>query len=194
MPTAALNHLRVAYDLIGPGPDTLLLIHGHPAFAADLAALLDHLEITDVVIGGLSMGGQIAMEFCRQYPGRVRGLLLAATFPQPESETGKLARNTMADRLLREGMKPYAAEVLDQMPPAGLAARLAGGSRAHAESRGPGTVQSSTSGTPPAHLAVMAMGPKYASVCTCAQSAIRPGRSPCLRSFTTRHGWVAPFR
>jgi len=34
-------------------------------FAADLAALLDHLECDVVVICGLSMGGQIVMEFLR---------------------------------------------------------------------------------------------------------------------------------
>jgi len=156
MAIAELNGITTAYDLVGQGPDTLLLVHGHPfnrsmwrpqhsvaresswrlvtpdlrgygettivpgkttmaAFAADLAALLDHLEIREVVIGGLSMGGQIVMEFCRQYPERVRGLLLAATFPQAETEAGRLARNAMADRLLREGMRPYAAEVLGKM-------------------------------------------------------------------------------
>ena len=95
-----------------------------PTFAADLAALLDHLSIPDVVIGGLSMGGQIAMEFCRQYPARVRGLLLAATFPQAETESGRVARHAMADRLLYEGMVPYASEVLAKMlAPRTIAAR-----------------------------------------------------------------------
>jgi pimeloyl-ACP methyl ester carboxylesterase len=40
-----------------PGKTTLDI------FAADLAALLDHLAIEDVVVVGLSMGGQIVMEF-----------------------------------------------------------------------------------------------------------------------------------
>lgn len=88
-------------------------------FAADLAALLDHLDIKDVVICGLSMGGQIVMEFARRYPHRVRGLVLAATFPQSETDEGKQNRNAMADRLLREGMHAYAGDVLPRM----LAAR-----------------------------------------------------------------------
>jgi pimeloyl-ACP methyl ester carboxylesterase len=92
-----------------PGKTTL------DVFAADLAALLDHLGIDDVVIGGLSMGGQIVMEFARRYPQRVRGLLLAATFPQSETDEGKRNRNAMADRLLREGMRAYADEVLPKM-------------------------------------------------------------------------------
>ena len=46
-------------------------------------------------------------------------IVLAATFPEPESEDGKRWRSSMADRLVREGMHPYANEVLSKM----LAAR-----------------------------------------------------------------------
>jgi pimeloyl-ACP methyl ester carboxylesterase len=84
-------------------------------FARDIAALLDHLGTSKVVIGGLSMGGQIVMEFCRLFPERVRAIVLAATFPRAESEEGKVARNAMADRLLREGLGPYAEEILPKM-------------------------------------------------------------------------------
>lgn len=92
-----------------PGTTTL------DAFAADIAALLDHLGIARAVIGGLSMGGQIVMAFCRSYPRRVRGLLLAATSPLAETEDDRHARRAMADRLLREGMAGYASEVLAKM-------------------------------------------------------------------------------
>ena len=84
-------------------------------FADDLAAVLDDRAIDSVVIGGLSMGGQIALEFCRRHSARVRGLLLSATFPQAETDEGRRRRNAMADRLLREGMSPYAEEVLSRM-------------------------------------------------------------------------------
>jgi pimeloyl-ACP methyl ester carboxylesterase len=92
-------------------------------FAGDIAGLLDQLHIKRVVIGGLSMGGQIVMEFCRQYPERVRGVLLAATICRAETQEGKQQRAAMADRLLREGMAPYAEEVLPKMvTPANLSA------------------------------------------------------------------------
>lgn len=84
-------------------------------FARDIAALLDHLKLDDVVLGGLSMGGQIVMEFYRLFPDRVRGLMLADTFAQAETEDGRRARYDMADRLLREGMGGYADEVLSKM-------------------------------------------------------------------------------
>jgi pimeloyl-ACP methyl ester carboxylesterase len=92
-------------------------------FASDIAGLLDELGIQQVVIGGLSMGGQVVMEFCRLYPERVRGILLAATFCRAETEEGRRQRAIMADRLLKEGMQPYADEVLPKMvAPANLIA------------------------------------------------------------------------
>lgn len=84
-------------------------------FAADAAALLDHLGIVRAVVGGLSMGGQIVMEFHRSFPERVAALVLADTSPVAETEEGRAVRNRMADRLLAEGMDGYAAEVLDRM-------------------------------------------------------------------------------
>ena len=94
---------------IVPGTTTLDL------FAGDIAALLDHLGVSEIVIGGLSMGGQIVMEFCRLYPQRVRGLILAATFPKAETEEGKYDRRTMADLLILEGMEEYAEKTLPKM-------------------------------------------------------------------------------
>lgn len=110
----------IAPDLRGYGQSTVVPgITRLETFAADCAALLDTLGVAQAVIAGLSMGGQIAMEFARQYPHRVRGLLIAATFPQPETIDGKAQRNAMADRLLVEGMHRYAEEALPRM----LAAR-----------------------------------------------------------------------
>ncbi|MEU0442180.1 MULTISPECIES: alpha/beta hydrolase [unclassified Streptomyces] len=84
-------------------------------FAADIEELLDELKVGTFVLAGLSMGGQIAMECCARLGDRVRGLVLADTFPTPETPEGKAARNAMADRLLREGMRGYADEVLEKM-------------------------------------------------------------------------------
>ncbi|MFD3532846.1 alpha/beta fold hydrolase [Streptomyces sp. NPDC058664] len=112
------THRVIAPDLRGYGDTPLGPATGSTdlgVFAEDLVALLDDLEIEDCVLVGLSMGGQIAMELYRRHPGRVSGLVLADTFPAAETEDGKAARNAMADRLLREGMRGYADEVLDRM-------------------------------------------------------------------------------
>ncbi len=83
--------------------------------AEDLKNLLDELEEEQVIVGGLSMGGQIAMEFYRTYPHRVKALMLADTFPDGETPEGHKARNAMADRVIDEGMAPYAEEVIWKM-------------------------------------------------------------------------------
>ena len=47
--------------------------------ADDVAGLLDRRGLDQVVLGGLSMGGYVAMAFLRRHPGRVRALVLADT-------------------------------------------------------------------------------------------------------------------
>lgn len=84
-------------------------------FADDLAALLDHLGVERAVVGGVSMGGQITMEFQRLHPQRVEALVLSDTSAPAETEEGKEFRNRLADRLLAEGMDGYASEVIDKM-------------------------------------------------------------------------------
>lgn len=84
-------------------------------FADDLAALLDGLGIEQAVVGGVSMGGQIAMEMRLRHPGLVRALVLSDTSAPPETEEGKTFRRELAERLLAEGMKPYTDEVIDKM-------------------------------------------------------------------------------
>jgi 3-oxoadipate enol-lactonase len=82
------------------------------AFADDLAALLDGLRVPRAVVAGLSMGGQIALEFWARHPGRVAGLLIADTTAAGETTVSRAARIAQAQRLLREGMDPYAVEML----------------------------------------------------------------------------------
>ncbi|QWF81809.1 alpha/beta fold hydrolase [Amycolatopsis sp. CA-230715] len=84
-------------------------------FARDVEALLDCLRLHRVVLGGLSMGGQIAMECHRLFPERIRGLVLADTSPVAETSEGRIGRNQLADRLLAEGIDGYAEEVLPKM-------------------------------------------------------------------------------
>ncbi|GGL90535.1 alpha/beta hydrolase [Streptomyces fumigatiscleroticus] len=106
----------IAPDLRGYGASPLTPgITRFAQFAEDIEALLDDLKADSFVLAGLSMGGQIAMECYGRLSARVRGLVLADTFPSAETPEGRRTRNAMADRLLREGMRPYADEVLDKM-------------------------------------------------------------------------------
>ncbi|MFD4568044.1 alpha/beta fold hydrolase [Streptomyces sp. NPDC058251] len=106
----------IAPDLRGYGASPVIPgVTPLSAFAEDVAALLDELGVAKFVLAGLSMGGQIVMECYRQFPARIRGLVLADTFASAETPEGKKVRNEMADRLLREGMRGYADEVLHKM-------------------------------------------------------------------------------
>ncbi|WP_371598730.1 alpha/beta fold hydrolase [Streptomyces sp. NBC_00564] len=106
----------IAPDLRGYGASPVVPgVTPLSTFAEGIAALLDDLGVEEFVLAGLSMGGQIVMECYRQFPERIRGLVLADTFPAAETPEGKKTRNAMADRLLREGMRGYADEVLRKM-------------------------------------------------------------------------------
>jgi len=91
------------------GPDSAFT---QESFAGDLARLLDHLSIDRVCVVGLSMGGQIAMEFARAFPQRTAALVLAATFAQDETPAGVIERNRAADRILAEGVVPIGTEMI----------------------------------------------------------------------------------
>ncbi|MFJ1864597.1 alpha/beta fold hydrolase [Streptomyces sp. NPDC101733] len=117
--TAALvaaGYRVIAPDLRGYGQNPPL---GEKTLLADLAddlaALLARLDVEQAVVGGVSMGGQIALEVRLRHPGVVRALVLADTSPAPETGDGAAFRRALAERLLAEGMAPYTEEVIDKM-------------------------------------------------------------------------------
>ena len=71
-------------------------------FAEEVFALLDREGLRSVVLGGLSMGGYVAMTCLRQQPERVRALVLADTKASADPPEGSQKRLTMADRLERD--------------------------------------------------------------------------------------------
>ncbi len=71
--------------------------------ADDLATLLDHLELEQVVLGGSSMGGYVAMAFLRRHPKRVAGLLFCGTKARGDSEAERTNRLRMAETVERNG-------------------------------------------------------------------------------------------
>jgi 3-oxoadipate enol-lactonase len=83
--------------------------------AQDVAALLGHLEISRAVVGGLSMGGYVALAFYKQFPSRVRALILADTRAQADSEEGKHGRLQQAEKALAEGMAGIADSMLPKL-------------------------------------------------------------------------------
>ncbi len=83
------------------------------AMADDVIGLLDALKIEQAVIGGLSMGGYVALNLVGRYPERVCGLVLADTRAGADSAEGRRNRATLAAKALSEG----AAAIADQLLP-----------------------------------------------------------------------------
>ena len=84
--------------------------------ADDCVRLLDHLGFEGpVVIGGLSMGGYVALEICRRYPQHVAGLILAATRAGADSEAGKAGRDQAAELVKDQGVGAIVEAMLPKM-------------------------------------------------------------------------------
>ena len=83
--------------------------------AQDVAQLMDHLEITRAVVGGLSMGGYVALAFYKLFPSRVRALILADTRAQADTEEAKQTRAQQAEKALSEGMAGIADAMLPKL-------------------------------------------------------------------------------
>lgn len=75
--------------------------------ALDLALLLDNLNINKVHLIGLSMGGQIIVEFARLFRNRVKSLILCDTNPAGENEISHKNRLNLAKEISSIGMKEY---------------------------------------------------------------------------------------
>jgi pimeloyl-ACP methyl ester carboxylesterase len=85
------------YTPLGEGEPSLDLA------ADDLARLLDELGLERAVIGGLSMGGYVAMAFARRHPGRISGLLLADTKATADPREVLAGRERIARAVLERG-------------------------------------------------------------------------------------------
>lgn len=75
--------------------------------ALDLAILLDELEIEKIHLIGLSMGGQIIVEFQRLFPSRVQSLIICASTPNSETELSYKNRLNLAASINTMGMHEY---------------------------------------------------------------------------------------
>ncbi|MFF1786209.1 alpha/beta fold hydrolase [Kitasatospora sp. NPDC058243] len=71
--------------------------------ADDLALLLDAAGIERAVVGGLSMGGYVALAFARRHPDRLAGLLLASTRATADTDAVRANRERIAAAVTARG-------------------------------------------------------------------------------------------
>ena len=102
---ALVPHFRVlSIDLRGHGESDAPLWHYTLDQAADeVRKVLDQLSIQQAIFAGLSMGGYILFSFYRKYANLVKGMILADTRAQADTEEGKDGRYQLAQTAYRKG-------------------------------------------------------------------------------------------
>src|SRR5919198_2107304 len=76
---ASRGHRVVTVDLLGHGRSDRLAdrqIYSMTAFADQVLALLDHLELEAPVVGGTSLGANVGLEFAAHHPDRAGALFI----------------------------------------------------------------------------------------------------------------------
>jgi pimeloyl-ACP methyl ester carboxylesterase len=104
----------IAPDLRGhgdsPAPDGDYTID---EMADDVVELLDTLHVSGpVVVGGLSMGGYVALSLMARYPQRVRALMLMDTRAAADSPEAAQKREELARAVLAAGQAGPAVEAM----------------------------------------------------------------------------------
>lgn len=84
-------------------------------YAADVLAWLDRLDIGPVVLGGLSMGGYVALAIARLAPERLAALILADTKAPADSEEARAGRDRMRETLSDRGPDGVAEAMLPKL-------------------------------------------------------------------------------
>ncbi|MEW6434783.1 MAG: alpha/beta fold hydrolase [Myxococcota bacterium] len=85
------------------------------ALADDALALLDALSIPQAIVGGVSMGGYVAIALARRDPGRVKALVLIDTQASADDEAGRARREAVAREVEEKGLGPLAEAMLPKL-------------------------------------------------------------------------------
>jgi 3-oxoadipate enol-lactonase len=91
-------------DLPGFGGSTPLPEPSMDGYADAIAAMLDAAGIDRAVIGGLSMGGYVALAFWRRHASRVKALLLLDTKAGADGDAAKLKRRELITTVEAQGV------------------------------------------------------------------------------------------
>lgn len=85
------------------------------SLADDLHAALSAAGALPCVLGGLSMGGYVALAFARRHPEGLRGLALIDTRAEADTPEGRSGRESMIQAVRERGAKAAAEQMLPKM-------------------------------------------------------------------------------
>jgi 3-oxoadipate enol-lactonase len=91
--------------------------------ADDTQTLIEQLKLGRVVLGGLSMGGYVALSFAKKYPASLRGLILLDTKAEADGPEARENRDRMIAIAREKGAKPIAEAMLGKLIPEETAKR-----------------------------------------------------------------------
>ena len=103
------NVTGIAIDVRGHGNTTA----GHgffsvDVFAKDLVVFIKKLDLEQVTLCGISMGGYIALRAYQLIPNRIKGLILCDTHARADDNKGKQKRFDSIQAILQYGRRPFA--------------------------------------------------------------------------------------
>ena len=106
----------LTYDLRGMGKSDLGK-SGQPleAYVDDLFALMKHLKIKQAVLGGLSMGGYIALRAIQRDPKPFKALALFDTKTDADTDEGRIKRAAAIKAVQSKGVKAFAKGMLPNL-------------------------------------------------------------------------------
>jgi pimeloyl-ACP methyl ester carboxylesterase len=100
--------------------------HSIADMADDVAALLDALKLPAATVGGMSMGGYVALAFARRHRNRLQSLVLADTKAAADSPDARQGRQAAITLVETQGV----AALLEKQIPRLLSASASEGLRA----------------------------------------------------------------
>ena len=109
------NHRVIAPDLPGFGQSKSDKPFSIASLADYVHELLKSLNALPCALGGLSMGGYIALAFAKKYPKDLSALILMDTRAEGDTAEGKAARDKMIELVRKEGSKAIADQMLPKM-------------------------------------------------------------------------------
>jgi pimeloyl-ACP methyl ester carboxylesterase len=109
------NSRVIAPDLPGFGQSKSDKPFSIASLADHVHELLKSLNALPCALGGLSMGGYIALAFAKKYPQDLSALILMDTRAEGDTPEGKAARDKMIELVRKEGSKAIANQMLPKM-------------------------------------------------------------------------------
>jgi pimeloyl-ACP methyl ester carboxylesterase len=105
----------IALDLPGFGRSKCSEPFSMSSQADDLHTMLEKIGALPCMLGGLSMGGYVALAYVRKYPSDLNGLILVDTRSEADTPEGKAGRMKMIESVRTGGSKAVADAMMPKM-------------------------------------------------------------------------------